>query len=87
MVHVKLLGGDRAGRVFESGAIERLLSAQDSVDQREIAIELARAPGLETGKNGERFLQIVESFRIAGISFVPGDNRVDLPLRFVLPLR
>ena len=41
----------------------------------------------QTGKDGERFLEVIEPLRIAGMGLVPRDDGVDLLLRVVLAFR
>ncbi len=78
LVYVELLGRDRAVRILESRAIEGHFSAQNAIDDDQVLIEFARAVRFQTGKDGERFLQVVEPLRIARAGLVPRDDGVDL---------
>ncbi len=87
LVDVELFRRDRAVGRSKSGAIEGHFSAEDAVDDGQILVQFAPIVGFDPGKDGERFLQIIEPLGVARIRLVPRDDGIDLALCFVLPFR
>ena len=82
-----MLGCDGAVRIFEKRAIEWPFAIQDLIDQPEIMIQVTDRLRLETGKQSERFLQVIQTFCCFRIFPMLRHKPVDLALRAVLSPR